>query len=492
MANKEELIAIVGKDNVFDISSVLDKYSRDQSFVRRCKPNIVVKPKSLEEVQAVIRKCNKDKIPVTPYSSGLNLRGAAIPDQGGVVLDLSGLDKIEEINEKDRLAVIEPGVTYEKLQDELTKRGYRAMVPWGVPPKRSVLSSYLERDPVLAAASFEYGNDLFLDMEMVLPTGEVFRTGNWGIEGGEAGSTWGPIGFINYRFWTGAQGTFGVITKLALKIEPLPQVRKLFFFPFDSLEAAIVPLRKVQRRELGLECFGLDRFSLAALLEEAWEPPDNFPCEKVSSTDLEALRQKLAPWTFLICLSGLDYFPEDKVSYEESVLREVCAEENVEPLTSLPGLPELEEIFLETLIYPWRKSLKKFRYKGSCHNIAFHSPLAKIPELEGIIRNLAERHGYPTRDIGGYLLPIERGRAIYGEFDFPCDQEDQEETELVKRIWNEASEALMDKGAYFARPYGRWADMIYSRYNTAHVSKLKDLKREIDPNNIMNPGKLCF
>jgi len=63
---------------------------------------------------------------------------------------------------------------------------------------------------------------------------------------------------------------------------------------------------------------------------------------------------------------------------------------------------------------------------------------------------------------------------------------------LVERIWNEASETLMDKGAYFERPYGRWADMVYSRYNTAYVSKLKDLKKEIDPNNIMNPGKLCF
>jgi len=492
MPKKEYLTAIVGRDNVFDSPTVLDKYAHDQSFVRSCKPNMVVKPKNLEEVQGVIRLCNQDKTPVVPYSSGLNLRGATIPDQGGIVLDLSSMNKIEEINEKNRLAVVEPGVTYEKLQDELTQRGYRAMVPWGVPPKRSALSSYMERDPVLAAASFEYGNDLFLDMEIVLPTGEVFRTGNWSIEGGEAACSWGPAGYMTYRFWTGAQGTFGIVTKLAMKIEAVPKARKVFFLSFDSIEEAVAPLRKIQRREIGLECFGLNSFNLAATLEEEWKTPESFPAEKVSSTNFETLRRRLPPWTFVICLSGLEYFPEDKIFYEEAVLREVCAEENVELLTSLPGLPSLEETFLEALIYPWRRSLKKFRYKGSCPNIAFHSPPAKIPEFEGIIRGVAERHGYPNRDIGGYLLPIERGRAIYAEFDLPCDLEDEGETELVERIWNEASETLMDKGAYFERPYGRWADMVYSRYNTAYVSKLKDLKKEIDPNNIMNPGKLCF
>ena len=76
------------------------------------------------------------------------------------------------------------------------------------------------------------------------------------------------------------------------------------------------------------------------------------------------------------------------------------------------------------------------------------------------------KYGYSNRDIGGYLLPVERGRAIYAEFDLPCDLEDEGETESVKRIWNEASETLIDKGAYFEMPYGRWADMVYSRYNS--------------------------
>ena len=491
MAIKEEVAKIVGMENVLDDPVVLERYSKDQSLVRSCRPAIIVKPESVEEVRNIIRIANMEKTPVTPYSSGLNLRGATIPDQGGIVLDLSNMNKIQEINEENRLAVVEPGVTYEQLQDDLTARGYRAMVPFGVPAKRSVLSSYLERDPVCGAASFEYGNDLLMDMEIVLPTGEIFRTGNWSVEG-EAGCPWGPAGFLNYRFWTGAQGTFGIITKVALKIEPIPRVRRLFFLSFESIEEAVGPIRRIQRKEIGLECFGLNSFHLAAMIEGGWTTPNNFPCEKEPPSNLETLRRRLPPWTFVICLSGLDYFPEDKISYEEAVLREVCAEENVEPLADLPGLPESEEVILEAMIYPWRRSLKKFRYKGACHNIAFHSPPARIAELEGVIREVAEWHGYPSRDISGYLLPIERGRAVYCEFDFHCDPKDEEETEVIKSLWNEASEALINEGAYFERPYGSWAEMVYNRYNTAYVSKLKDLKKEIDPINIMNPGKLCF
>jgi len=491
MSIKDELANIVGHENILDDPATLERYSKDQSFVKSCQPAVIAKPGILKEVQDIIRLANQAKIPATPYSSGMNLRGAAIPDQGGIIIDLTNMDRIEEVNEKNRLAVIEPGVTYGKLQSELTGLGYRAMIPLGVPANRSVLSSYLERDPVLAAASFEYGNDLFLDMEVVLPTGEIFRTGNWSLEG-EAGCPWGPVGFLNYRFWTGAQGTLGIVTKLAIKIEPIPQARKIFFLPFENMEKAIITLQKIQRREIGLECFGLNSFYLAAMIEEKWSSPENFPCEKESPNGLDKVRDQLSPWTLVICLSGLNYFPEEKISYEEIALKEVCAEDDLEPLTNLPGFPGSGEMFLETLLYPWKKSLKKFRYKGSCQNIAFHSPPAKIPKFENIIQGVAKKYGYPLKDISGYLLPIERGRAIYSEFDLHCNLRDKEETKLVKIIWQDMSEALMDGGAYFERPYGSWAKMVYNRYNTAYVSKLKDLKKELDPNNIMNPGKLCF
>ena len=192
-------------------------YSRDQSFVNPRRPDLVVFAETVEQVQNVMRYANKTRTPVTPYSSGLNLHGGTIPRQGGIVLNLSRMNKILQVDTENWSCVIEPGVTVRQLQDELEKHQLRAMLPFGVPPQRSALTSYLERDPALAAASFEYGNELILDTELILPTGELFRTGLWS-SGNTPGSPMGPVRAMLNRLWTGAQGTLGIMTKMNIKV----------------------------------------------------------------------------------------------------------------------------------------------------------------------------------------------------------------------------------------------------------------------------------
>ena len=154
------------------------------------------------------------------------------------------------------------------------------MIPFGAAPKRSVLSSYLERDPALSAASFEHGNFLIMDMEMVLPDGELFRTGQW-ASGGEPGGPMGPVRNSLFRLWTGAQGTLGIVTKMGVQITPFIKERQIFFISFNNLADAIEPLQRIQRREIGMECFLLNRFNLAALLNEEWQVPESFPAQPV-------------------------------------------------------------------------------------------------------------------------------------------------------------------------------------------------------------------
>jgi FAD/FMN-containing dehydrogenase len=86
---------------------------------------------------------------------------------------------------------------------------------------------------------------------------------------------------------------------------------------------------------------------------------------------------------------------------------------------------------------------------------------------------------------------MERGRAVHCEFDLHCDPEDRNEVGMVKSLWLKASEALMNQGAFFDRPYGAWAEMVFRRSGN-HTVKLKEIKREMDPRGILNPGKLCF
>ncbi len=487
-----DLESIVGKEYVLTDPEVLDKYSKDQSFVRPCRPDCVVFPKSTKEVQEVVKFANSHFIPIVPYSSGLNLHGGTIPDQGGIILNLSRMDRIIEVNEYNRFTWIEPGVTYAKLQDELERHDLRVMVPFGVPPNRSVLSSKLERLPVLASASTEYGNDLCMDMEVVLPDGNVFRTAMLAAAGGKsaggAGAS-GPHLWWN-RIFEASQGTFGIVTKLVLKVEVMPRYREIFFLSFENIEEAITPVRRIQEKELGIECFLLNRFNFACMLTEDWTLPSTLPCAKESSVYFEDLKRRLPSWTLIICLSGLRRLPKEKVEYEREDLKDLCQMLGLELKPNVGGISGLERFMMEELLRPW-SILKKFRYRGSCHDLSFYCPLNRIPELEKEIKILADKHKYPISALGGYVLPVERGRALYCEYDFHCDPNDHHETEKIKSLWFEASERLISKGAFFDRLYGPWAEMVYQRAGMYPIY-LKKLKKQFDPNNIMNPGKLCF
>ena len=167
----ERLKAIIGADRVTTDPKTLEKYSKDQSFVQARLPDYVVFAKSVGEVEEVLKAANETKTPVVPVSSGMNLRGAAIPKEGGIILDLSRMNKVAEINDQEGWAVVEPGVTYGQLAEELEKHNLRVMMPLGVPSSRSVVTSIMEGDPTLASASFEYGNSLYLDVEIVVPEG---------------------------------------------------------------------------------------------------------------------------------------------------------------------------------------------------------------------------------------------------------------------------------------------------------------------------------
>ncbi len=488
-SGKKKLIDIFGKDRVCDDEKTLLSYAQDQSFSPKRKPDFVVFAERAEEVQQLVKLSNETLTPIIPYSSGLNLHGAALPDHGGIVLNLSRMNRILQLDEKNWFVIVEPGVTFEQLQRELMNKGFHMMIPFGVPARRSVLTSYLERDPVLAAPSIEHGNFLIMDTELVLPDGEFFRTGLWS-SGGTSGGYMGPVRNLLYRFWTGAQGTLGIMTKMGVKITPFVKERKLFFITFDELSEAIEPLKILQRREIGMECFLLNRFNLAALLSEEWKIPESFPSTPKPSKSFESLKNLLPPWVMTLCIKGGPRNPEGKISYEEDALREVCQGLNLELTQSLPSVNGCDQLLLDELIHPWG-ILKKFNYRGSVHDLNFKSPLHRIDHMEALIKNMCETGDYDTTSIGAYLLPLERGRAIHCEFDLHCNLEDKEETEKVKDLWLKASEALINEGAFFDRPYGAWADMVYQRCGV-YTRKLKELKAELDPQGILNPGKLCF
>ena len=171
---------------------------------------------------------------------------------------------------------------------------------------------------------------------------------------------------------------------------------------------------------------------------------------------------------------------------------EVAAELHFEPQRSVGGVPGLDRKILKILRKPWTgDGYWKFSYKGSCHDIFFYVTLDRVSEFTEVINVVAAKYGYPNKDIGVYLQPIERGRICFCQYGFHCDPDDARDVERVRQLYLEASELVMNMGGLFTTPYGAWADMAYSRAAT-YTATLKVVKNALDPNNILNPGKLCF
>ncbi len=129
--------------------------------------------------------------------------------------------------------------------------------------------------------------------------------------------------------------------------------------------------------------------------------------------------------------------------------------------------------------------------KGGSQDIFFLTTLDKTPEFIKTMYAVEEACRFPTSDIGVYLQPVHQGASCHCEFHLPFDRDNAKETDRMREFFTMASEALLKQGAYFSRPYGIWANMAYS-HDAQTTAVLKKLKVIFDPNNVMNPGKLCF
>jgi hypothetical protein len=133
----------------------------------------------------------------------------------------------------------------------------------------------------------------------------------------------------------------------------------------------------------------------------------------------------------------------------------------------------------------------KLRYKGAFQDIFFLSIYQKLESQIEAMKYMADKAAYPISDLGIYIQPIVQGTGYHCEFNMFYDPENSIEENRIKNLTSSAIKNLMDKGAFFSRPYGDEARMILNR-DSATTGALLKLKKIFDPNNIMNPGKVCF
>ncbi|QTA87132.1 FAD-binding oxidoreductase [Desulfonema magnum] len=481
---KEKLSQVVGTDAFFDDPATLQAYATDYSYTPAGAPNYIVKPGDSEQISQVIKFCNENCIPVVPCSSKVHFYGATIPKEGGVIMDLEKMNNILEIDPDNRRVRFETGVTWEKLTQELKKEGYRVIMPLTPPAQRSALTDFMEREEPTNQV-YDYGEPLAA-MEVVWPTGEIFRMGSASVNGypkshSKGGNPSGP-GLDFYRFFQCAQGTMGVVTWTNLKIESIPQIDKVLFAPITDLDYATDFLYRILPRRIGQEVLLLNNVDLAAIIAK-------------DSGNFEKLKASLPPWTLILVVSGLKRRPEEKIAYEENFLAQVIKNEfsDMKLTESLPGFPGLGGKILQILREPWPADKPHWRnqVKGACQMLSFHTRPLHAKRLVAMVEDIASRHDYPIRDIGLYIQPIEHNRACKPEFTFFYDPDNAEEKAAIRALYKEAAVALINEGAVFTRPYGDLAPIVYERA-TSYASHLKRLKKTFDPNNIMNPGNLCF
>ena len=477
---KRSLAEIVGAENVSDEQALLKKYSCDRSLEPPAKPSFIVFPRATEQVSRLVKLANEELLPVIPASSGSHSYGCTIPRMGGMVVDLSGLKEILKIDHRNRAARIEPGVTYDELQSALNNEGLRALMPLLPRKDQSVLTAHLEAHPMMIP-EFNYSEPLYT-AEIVMPGGEIFRTGSAASGTPETIQTdmvgpWGP-GFDWNRLYTRCQGTLGIVTWANIMAEPLPTKQKIYFTPGRTINDLITFTYNVQRRWLGYECFILNKVDLALMLAE--KIPD----------DYTALKQKLPEFIQVFCIAGLKRFPDERIAYQEADYFAAAQEAGVQPQLSVPEVPQAAAFFSRNLSRCWdREVYWKDAYKGASADIFFITTMDRAAQYIAEMQQVAVAHDYPVTDLGVYLQPIENGRVAHLEFNIFYNPVDTRECSRIEKLHAAASERMYAVGAVFTRAYGKWAEMVNSR-NAVQYQAAKMIKETLDPKNIMNPGKL--
>lgn len=469
---------------VSDDAGLLEQFSRDHSVVHGVRPSLVVYPESREQVKSLVVLAAQTGTPLIPVSSGApHSLGDTVPVAGGVIVDFSRMRRIIKLDSHNRLVRVEPGVTFGELLPQLDRAGQRLNVPLAPRGNKSVVTSALERE-VAIMPKYDYDfMDPLMTLEVVYGNGEDFRTGSAAGPGlvdhsltADLASPWGPSAIDFYRFLSAAQGTMGLVTWAVLRTEMKPQLRNLHFIAVPDCDSARAPIDQILRKRVADECLLLDDTTLATLIAP-------------SISDIDRLRRQLPPFILIVGVAGYDRRAEERVAIYETYLRDICADAKLLAQRMLPGAAGMEATVAQIIANPWTGEPHwKRRRSEDALEIFFLCPPSKVSLYVRQVATLVASSAVQGLDYGVYVQPAVQGRGAQVSVTLPFDGTNRA---AVMALYLEASRALFDNGAFFSRPYGPWARMVYDAYPDG-AELLRRLKRIFDPAGILNPGKLCF
>jgi glycolate oxidase len=469
--NRKALLKI---SDLFDDRAIVDPqvlqgYADDWTEIPGHPPDLVVKPCGTEEVQSILRLANEYQIPVTPRVANTNIGGLAIPEAGGVVVDLSAMNHILETNEPDMYAVIEPGVTWLDMKNHLAQHHPRLRFAYSLsPPQSSILANCLMDG--LTNLSLLHGTTAHWinGVEAVLPTGEMVRTGLGAIFNNWCSKS--PLPDVTGLF-VNFFGTTGIVTKLAVQLWPNhPYRKRLFVLAYDSAQMYNL-INLLVRAEVCDDLGGL-----------------SWPVGKMLFGNLNPLyRDPQEPEQFLYLDVSAEY--EELFDCKIKIIDRLIADARgrggrFEPPLDVNQIVKISPAFEKLADFP--VELDFLLKLGGLTWIGAFGPTSKWQEGVTQGMRLMEQRGFPpivvTRPMQGGHFGVLRFMAVF-------DKRDTGRVQRVKELNQALCDLVMGLGFF---PYKTPAWVIRRHRDKIDPGFLKLMARVravLDPNGIMNPGK---
>ena len=483
-----KLKTIVGDEWATNDPVILIGYSRDQSLETAHNPNIVALPESTEQVAKIVKTAREYGAPVVPWSTGGNTGGGCIPQRGGVTVDMRRMDKVLEIDVENMAVRIQPAATFGKVYVEAEKVGLRNAVP-SAPASVSMLANHLDKGVFQVSNKYGVGTDSILGLEIVLPDGEILRTGCLHQDNYGPICVEGPGPDISGIFHA-SMGTLGICTEMVAQLYPLPAHEEIMPAEFDGddLDAVSEFLRQVAREDCSLETILFQDGYLALGLTP-------------NQDGAETLRPQMPRQSALVYYGG--------ETEEELEIRR----EQLDRIVERTGTALSPDMMLELLkeLVPWKRVFKIIqvtprveRLSGCFELFWFNINMNQAPHFARQFMKLARNNfadtnpetsdrPYPFEETTFYLQPLEFGRSGMLEMDAYPNQGEPEGIKKGLAMARDVIPFICEEGGHFDRPYGGEKSgfgWVQTPMLGTYFDLLKAVKGTLDPANLMNPGRL--
>lgn len=453
----EALESIVGPKNVSVKEADLEKYSHDETVGLSGRVEAVVFPEETAQASKIMRLANEEMIPVTPRGAGTGLTGGAVPAYAGIVLSLEKMKRIIETDVDNLVMTVEPGLITNDLQKAAEEFGL--FFP-GNPASSNLCSiggNVAECAGGLNAVKYGTTKDYICGLEAVLPTGEIIHLG------GKLAKD--VTGFNLIQLLVGSEGTLAVVTKIMVKLLPLPKVVVELVAPFDSVEAACKTVANIFREKIIPSSIELMDKTVVELREKAEE-------RKFPFSGAEA-----------VLLIELDGQHQEAVEKDYEKVGEICMDSGAKDVGVAESKHDRERY--EKFRKGIREAIQAKSPKFYGHDIVV--PRTKMPEMFSKVRAISEKYG---------LLIVGFGHAGDGNIHFNVLKQDMSDAEWEKRlpmVSKEIFESAASLGGTITGEHGigftrkQYMPLVLE---PAVIEAMHKIKKVLDPNNILNPGKI--